>query len=195
LAAGSDPAIVRSLGAESVIECAPAGGDPRVLAEVHAFGWAMERYFLNALTPAERAETVLLITADHGHIHTDDSPHFYLANHPRLREMLHIYPCGENRLMYLYPRPQQEDAMRAYFEATWPGQFTLLPSAQALEAGLFGSEGARHPDLLSRIGDWVGIPRGNAYLWWANKENRLIGRHGGLSRQEMLIPFLAARLG
>lgn len=169
--------------------------DPRVLAEVHAFGWAMERYFLNALTPAERAETVLLITADHGHIHTDDTPHFYLANHPRLRAMLHIHPCGENRLMYLYPRPRQEAAMRAYFEETWPGKFTLLPSAQALEAGLFGDAGPQHPDLLSRLGDWVGIPRGNAYLWWANKKNHLIGRHGGLSRKEMLIPFLAARLG
>ncbi len=34
IARGSPPAIIRSLGAESVIECAPAGGDPRVLAEV-----------------------------------------------------------------------------------------------------------------------------------------------------------------
>jgi hypothetical protein len=32
-------------------------------------------------------------------------------------------------------------------------------------------------------------------MWWANKENPLIGRHGGLSSEEMLVPLLAARLG
>lgn len=167
--------------------------DPRVLAEVHAFGWALERYFLNALTPAERKGTVLLITADHGHIHTDDDPHFYLKNHPRLQNALHIPPCGENRLMYLYPRPGHEEAMRAYFEETWPGKFHLLPAETAIAAGLFGP-GEPHPDLHNRVGDWVGLAQGNAYLWWADKKNHLIGRHGGLSREEMLIPLLAARL-
>jgi ABC-2 type transport system ATP-binding protein len=33
IARGSPQAIIHSLGAESVVECAPAGGDPRVLAE------------------------------------------------------------------------------------------------------------------------------------------------------------------
>jgi ABC-2 type transport system ATP-binding protein len=33
IARGSPEAIIRSLGAESVVECAPAGGDPRVLGE------------------------------------------------------------------------------------------------------------------------------------------------------------------
>ena len=33
IARGSPQAIIRSLGAESVVECAPAGGDPRVLPE------------------------------------------------------------------------------------------------------------------------------------------------------------------
>ena len=167
--------------------------DPRVLAEVHAFGWAMERYFLNALTPAERAGTVLLITADHGHIHTDDDPHFYLKNHPRLQETFHIPPCGENRLMYLYPRPGHAAAMQDYFAEAWPGQFRLVPAEKAIAAGLFGP-GEPHPDLHNRVGDWVGLAQGNAYLWWADKKNHLIGRHGGLSREEMLIPFLAARL-
>ncbi len=168
--------------------------DPRVLAEVHAFGWALERYLLDALTPAERQETVLIITADHGHIHTDDNPDFYVRHHPRLREALHISPCGENRMMYLYPRPGHVDAMRAYFAEHWPEDFVLVPSQAALEAGLLGDAAPRHPELRARVGDWMALTRGAAYLWWADKRNHLIGRHGGLSREEMLIPFLAARL-
>jgi hypothetical protein len=38
------------------------------------------------------------------------------------------------------------------------------------------------------------VSQGSAYLWWAPKENVLIGRHGGVSPEEMLVPFLAARL-
>lgn len=168
--------------------------DPRVLAEVQAFGWALERFFLDALTPAERRATALLITADHGHIHTTDDPRYHVRQHPRLQDTLHILPTGENRLMFLYARPGQEDALRAYFRRAWPGEFVLLPAQQAVEGGLLGS-GQVHPDLTNRVGDWVALARGHAYLWWADKENHLIGRHGGLSRQEMLIPFLAARLG
>jgi len=168
--------------------------DPRVLAELHAFGWALERYLLDALTPDERQETVLLITADHGHIHTEDDPQFYVRHHPQLQDTFHIPPCGENRLMYLYPRAGHAEAMLDYFANQWPDAFTLVPSADALEAGLLGTASPRHPDIMPRVGDWMALARGAAYLWWDDKPNRLIGRHGGLSRAEMLVPLLAARL-
>ena len=31
----------------------------------------------------------------------------------------------------------------------------------------------------------------DAYLWWADKENPLVGRHGGLSAEEMIVPLLS----
>jgi hypothetical protein len=52
-------------------------------------------------------------------------------------------------------------------------------------------------EIISRInsaGNLIAAAKGNAYWWWADKENPLIGRHGGLSEEEMLVPFLAARL-
>jgi hypothetical protein len=65
-----------------------------------------------------------------------------------------------------------------------------LPAEQVLEAGLLGP-GARHARLVDRIGDWVVVPQGNAYWWWADKENPLLGRHGGLSPLEMLVPYFS----
>jgi hypothetical protein len=59
--------------------------------------------------------------------------------------------------------------------------------------GLFGP-GEAHPELQDRIGDYLAIGRGEAYFWWANKEDRMYGRHGGLHPEEMLVPFLAAPL-
>jgi hypothetical protein len=58
---------------------------------------------------------------------------------------------------------------------------------------LFGP-GRVHPDLKNRIGDLIAIARQEAYLWWANEDDFLLGRHGGLHPQDMLVPFLAARL-
>jgi hypothetical protein len=83
--------------------------------------------------------------------------------------------------------------VREYVERTWPNQFTLLESAYAVEAGLFGP-GPNHPGLLDRVGDWIMVARGHAYLWWAGHDNHMLGRHGGLHSQEMLVPFLASRL-
>jgi hypothetical protein len=44
------------------------------------------------------------------------------------------------------------------------------------------------------MGDLVVAAKGNAFWWWAAKPNPLTGRHGGLSSQEMLVPFLAGWL-
>jgi hypothetical protein len=48
--------------------------------------------------------------------------------------------------------------------------------------------------LADRLGDLIVIARKDAYLWWADKDNPLIGRHGGLSEQEMVVPFLSVEL-
>ncbi|MBN2548251.1 MAG: alkaline phosphatase family protein [Anaerolineales bacterium] len=167
--------------------------DERTAAEFSTFSLAMQRYFLERLSPAERRDTLLILTADHGQIATQQEPRYDLRNHPDLLRRLHIQPTGENRLAYLYVRPGQLEAVKEYLECAWPGQFVILESAYAREHGLFGP-GEPHPNLLDRLGDLIVVARENAYLWWADKENHLLGRHGGLHPEEMLVPFLAVRL-
>ena len=41
------------------------------------------------------------------------------------------------------------------------------------------------------MGDWLVIPQSNGYFWWdSRKENTMLGRHGGFSPEEMLIPLM-----
>lgn len=167
--------------------------DERTVAEFSTFSLAMQRFFLERLSPAARSDTLLILTADHGQIATRQEPRYDLRNHPGLLRRLHIQPTGENRLAYLYVRPGQLEAVKEYLECAWPGQFLVLESAYAQECGLFGPE-EPNPRLLDRLGDLVVVARGDAYLWWADKDNRLLGRHGGLHPDEMLVPFLAVRL-
>lgn len=167
--------------------------DERVAAEFGLFSHAMEKLFLERLPDALRDNTLLILAADHGQVTTQTTPHYELRNHPNLTRRLHIQPTGENRLTYFYVRPGQMEAVREYVERTWPNQFDVLDSTYVMDTGLFGS-GPFHPELLERVGDLLLISLGEAFLWWANRDNMLIGRHGGLHPDEMLVPFLAAGL-
>jgi hypothetical protein len=127
-------------------------------------------------------------------LYTPNNPNFELSNHPTLINRLHMLPTGENRLAYLYPRPGQTEAVQEYITRIWPGMFQVLSSSYALENGLFGP-GEPTKEARSRIGDYLVVGQRDAYLWWSPKPNPLLGRHGGLSEAEMIVPLLAVRLG
>ncbi len=167
--------------------------DERPAAEFAGLVQAMMSHFVERLSPEARAGTLLVLLADHGQIATPKNPHFDLRNHPELARRLHLSPTGEHRLSFLYPRPGQLEAVEEYFDRAWPNSFLIFPSAHALKSGLFGP-GAPASTARDRIGDRIALSQGNAYLWWADHEDPLRGRHGGLTAREMLVPFLAVRL-
>lgn len=168
--------------------------DERTEAEFASFTHAFEQMFLNKLNRDQLKDTVIILTADHGQITTNkDDDHYDLRNHPEFTRRLHMLPTGENRLAFLYIKPGQVEAVRDDIERIWPNQFTLLDSADAIEKGVFGP-GDQHPHLLDRTGDMIALARGEAFWWWGAAPNPICGRHGGLSPEEMLVPFLAARL-
>ena len=167
--------------------------DERTSTEFADFSRAFEQYFLESLSPATRKGTLILLAADHGMLATQKSAHYDLRNHPELSRLLHILPTGEHRFMYLFIKPGQTDAVRSYFDLTWSGQFAFLDPSEAVARGLFGP-GTPHPRLADRLGDLIVAARDEAYLWWADKENLLIGQHGGLSSEEMIIPLLSVML-
>jgi predicted AlkP superfamily pyrophosphatase or phosphodiesterase len=158
-----------------------------------SFTKAFETGFLNKLNSEAAKNTLFVMTADHGQVQTEKDPHYDLRNHPNFTRRLHMLPTGENRLAFLYVRPGQIEAVRETIERTWPNQFVVLESAYALESGLFGPQ-PHSPRSLERMGDLTVIAKGSAYWWWGNRENPLYGRHGGLTEQEMAVPFLAAPL-
>lgn len=172
----------------------------------HRFGPSDERIHLDMLTFSDtfqrfigqaRAagiqDTLLVVAADHGHCATPTNPAYELRHHPELLADLVLAPSGETRLAYFFLRPGREAHARDYIQRAWPGKFLVLPVEQVLASGLLG-DGPHHPRLAERIGDWVVLAQEDAYLWWAHKDNTLQGRHGGLTRDEMLIPFLAFEL-
>ncbi len=164
-------------------------GDERVRLELASFSLMLER-FLASLKTRQNGRTLFIMTADHGHIHTEPNPNLELRNHPEFLSYLAMLPTGESRLSYLTLHPGREDDMRAYVEKHWPGQFRLAPTKEVLELTLLGT-GKIYPPVYDRTGDWIAVPQGNNYWWFSDRDNPLIGRHGGLSRDEMLVPLFA----
>ena len=157
------------------------------------FSQSLAYDFIDRLLPELRKGTLLILTADHGQVFTPKLPDFNLNNHPEFMNCLHIKPTGENRLTYLHVKPGKEDTVREYAAKTWPDQFILANSKDLLDKGLFGP-GNPMADFHNRIGDFIMIAKDHNYLWWSEEDNPLLGRHGGLTAQEMLVPYLAVRL-
>jgi len=163
--------------------------DERVMLELATFSTQLGQ-FLRQRASRGRHDTLLLLTADHGHISTPRRAEYELRNHPRLADCLVMSPSGEARLPLVFLRCGYEAQFLDYVETTWPGQFRVFPSVQALDRGLFG-HGEVYERTLERIGDYVVVPQGDAYWWFPDRENHLLGRHGGLSCTEMIVPLLS----
>lgn len=168
--------------------------DARVDYQFDAFSTVFERAFLDNLASTVAKDSLLILTADHGSKATPVYPQYDLANHPEFLNHLVMQPTCENRLAFLYIKPGRTQAVRDYFEAHWPEDFILIEPDPALKLGLFG-KGPFHPGAEERLGNLIAVAKRDAYLWWAPKPNPMAGRHGGLSEEEMLVPFYALPLG
>jgi hypothetical protein len=164
-----------------------------VRVEFEFFVRALTDLLLRPLSLGPARNVLLILLSDHGQVATTPQPHLHLGQHPGLNRWLHLAPTGEARLPYLYLRPGQAEAAEEYVGRTWPGAFTIVDSAHALRGGLFGP-GAPCNQAAGRLGDRVLISRGSNYLWWADKPDILLGRHGSLTQEEMIVPLLAMRL-
>jgi len=167
--------------------------DRRITLEFDLFSRVFQQELLGHGSQAGSGKTLVVVTADHGMAATPRSVEYEIRSQPELIDALQMYPSGETRLAYLFIRPGAAERVEEYFSRRWPDRFEIVSSQRLIDSGLVGPQ--PNVDLLrQRTGDRVVIAREDAYLWWADKENTLLGRHGGLNAEEMLIPFFAFKL-
>jgi hypothetical protein len=161
-------------------------------ADWHFTSW--EAGFRRLLKLAGGTGSLILLTADHGFIDTDQSRTVDLDEHPELARCLALPLCGEHRVAYCYVRPDRQSDFQAYMQSELAGAVECRRSEELVEAGWFGL-GEPHPRLRERIGDYTLIMKDNWIIRdWLPGERRFdhIGVHGGTSSQEMRVPLLTA---
>jgi hypothetical protein len=153
-----------------------------------------EEGFLRFLDYAAGTGCLVLITADHGFIDTDESHTVALDAHPELADCLALPLCGEGRVAYCYVKPGACGWFEDYIGSELAACAELWRSRDLLERGYFGL-GAQHPGLAGRIGDYTLMMKENYVIKdWLPGERRHhhVGVHGGLSEAEMWVPLIAA---
>jgi hypothetical protein len=161
--------------------------------ELHWLSTMMRAAFLERLAPSQREGTLLLVVADHGGLATPVRAAVRLGDHAPLRDALSLPPLGENRATFLHARGDALDELRAYMEGELGSAFVTLSREEVLASGLLGP-GPVYEETPHRLGDLVCLARDNHYLARDDYQLQIVGRHGGLSAQEMLVPLLGVRL-
>jgi hypothetical protein len=152
----------------------------------------LDRALELALTPRD-GDTLVLVTADHGHAEVDPAVLMDLDADAELRSLLREPLAGEPRLVFF--RTDRADAVRAHLDARWPGVFTFFDRDEAIAAGLFGRGDASA--ARRRVGELCGMIRGERAAALVRVDGQIPlhrGAHGGMTAHEMRIPILAWRI-
>ena len=165
-------------------------------AEVAAFDFQFGRL---AERLPQRGDTLLMLSADHGHVETVPEEAIQFSDHPELLEMLRVPPAGERRAVYLHPKPGATLEVAAYARERLRNIAPAMLRDDAVELGLFGP-GPLSERAAGRIGEVLLFPRGNLQLVApsesvdGNPPRSFRGLHGGLTPEEALVPLLALRI-
>ncbi len=145
-----------------------------------------------ALAERERGDTLVILTADHGHAAVDPNKLIDLVGDAELATLLRNPMAGEPRVVFLHT--DHPEKVRAHLEGRWPGEFFLFDREEAIAEGLFGFG---DPTLVrARVGEvcaLLGGDRGAAIVTVDGQLIRHRGSHGGMSPDEMNIPVLIWR--
>jgi predicted AlkP superfamily pyrophosphatase or phosphodiesterase len=142
------------------------------------------------LLDAVPAGTAVVVTADHGQVHTGAD---VLPLDTEVQS--HVsYQSGEGRFRWLHARPGRatallEAAVGAHGDRAW-----VRTRDQLVEAGWFGPRVG--PDALGRLGDVAIVARGNVAFTEPTDTGpyHLVGRHGSATAAEVEVPLLALRM-
>lgn len=137
------------------------------------------------------ADTLLLVTADHGGLNVPEEARIDLDADPVLRDGVAIV-AGEPRARYLHTRPGAADDVLAAWREQLAGRADVFARDEAIAIGLFGVVRDEH---RARIGDVVAIATGDtAILAGAHEPSiitNMIGFHGAATPAEMGIPLIS----
>ncbi|MFP4112294.1 MAG: alkaline phosphatase family protein [Candidatus Woesearchaeota archaeon] len=144
----------------------------------------------------EGTNSLLLCTADHGLIDSPPEKRINLNEHEEFYDCLTIPMCGEPRAAFLYVRASKEKKFLDYYRKNLKDKFILKTGEKMIKENYFG---LFEPDkkLFERIGDYILIARDNYMIkdFLINDNFDFhIANHGGLSKEEMLVPLVARKL-
>ncbi len=175
-------------------------GSKEAEAELEAFLLALEHIFWDRVKD-KVDHTLFILTADHGQTMIDPDKCVYLnVEFPEIKEYIktsgsgrYLEPAGSCRDMFLYVKDDRLDDAFHFLEDRLRDRAVVVKTKELVDNGYFGGPYISEA-LVGRLGNLVILPFEGQSVWWYEKdlfEIKFLGHHGGLTKQEMEIPFLA----
>ena len=129
-------------------------------------------------------DTIVFVTADHGHIDTD---YVVWQDYPALCDCLVRLPSLEPRVLNLFVKEGKHEFFETEFNKEFGDKFLLMPMEEAIEKKLFGT-GTPHEHFRSMLGDYLAIAISDLTIYY--NDERLVSMHGSVTEEEMMIPLI-----
>ena len=150
-------------------------------------------FALKRLASQAPADTLLLITADHGMIDVAPAQRIDYSEHAELLEHV-AFTAGEPRLVQLHWTPESTRAQREDTIAAWRAflgtRAWVGERDEVIEAGWFGPVTERN---AARIGDLIIACRTPIALYDGRRVSprafEMVGQHGSITPEELTVPL------
>ena len=150
--------------------------------------------------PSLNKKYSVIVTADHGQVAVSHARTYYLdQERPDLIDCLKrngagqiLAPCGSPRDFMLHVKEEALEFVSNELSSALEGKAEVYKTDVLIDQGLFG-EVSQDSRLRRRLGNLIILPDDNECVWWSSNgifRNKFLGHHGGLSPQEVDIPFL-----
>jgi predicted AlkP superfamily pyrophosphatase or phosphodiesterase len=172
-------------------------------AELASINNLLQKELVEKLDKKTAKESLLLVTADHGQMNIDPQKTIYLNKYKKLTQNFQkspnnktILPTGSPRDIFLNIKPDKKEEIREFLSQEMKEKAEIIETEKALNDGLFGT-GKPKEEFLNRIGNLLILPHASHTIWYKHPMGRtfdLLGFHGGLNSEEMLVPFASAKI-
>lgn len=153
--------------------------------ETHDMVTELERITEKYLSKLE--DTLILITADHGHM---DSKNLCILDYPEVVNCLKILPSIEPRTLNLYVKDEYKADFPGIFRKNFGDRFLLLTREEVLKHKVFGIGNSRD-GLEEMLGDYIAFAISDTSIFNTHFEAQMMpGGHAGLTPEEYIIPLI-----
>jgi len=155
----------------------------------------IEKAFSKFLKKIKNTDTTIIVTADHGLKRV--KKRLIKEEHPELDDCLTMPICGESGLGYCYVKSGKEKKFEKIIKTKFKNYCDIFKSEDFVKKGYFG-KAKEHGEFRNRIGDYVLVFKenhGNGSKLINSSTTKNIFSHGGMTKEEMLVPLIVIKPG
>ena len=135
----------------------------------------------------EIKDTLLIITADHGHI---DTEYIYLSDYPDLFDLIisNVWLEGRCCAFNVTDKTLFEKLFNKYFSS----YFKLMSKDEIRESKIFGLDN-ENKYFCDSIGDFIALAKSDKIFKYKRGGHIFKSNHAGFTEKEMYVPLIMAR--